>query len=184
MFIFRWWSNENPRWVLDIKQVRSDQIMAWAGIINHTIIGPFYFDGNVTAEAYIELLGDFVIPQLHQLGFDLDDIWFQHDGAPAHRAIVTQHFLDEHFGNWIGLGGDIKWPARSPDLTPLDFFFWGYLRDRIYRTRPANIQELQSRIENCVETITVDMLDRVRDNIEQRVLLCQAAEGQHFEQFL
>lgn len=158
--------------------------MAWAGIINRTIIGPFYFDGNVTAEAYLELLGDFVMPQLHELGLDLTKIWFQHDGAPAHRAFVTQDFLNDNFTNWIGFGGRIKWPARSPDLTPLDFFFWGYLRSQIYRTRPKTIEELLNRITNSVETITDDMLDRVRDNIEQRILLCQVAQGDHFEQFL
>jgi hypothetical protein len=27
---------------------------------------------------------------------------------------------------WIGRVGFTEWPARSPDLTPLHFFLWGY----------------------------------------------------------
>jgi hypothetical protein len=31
--------------------------------------------------------------------------------------------LNEKFPNvWIGRGGPIHWPPRSPDLTPMDFF--------------------------------------------------------------
>lgn len=29
----------------------------------------------------------------------------------------------------------IPWPARSPDLKPLDFFFWGSLKDKIYNSK-------------------------------------------------
>jgi hypothetical protein len=33
--------------------------------------------------------------------------------------------LDVKFpGRWIGRGGPIAWPPRSPDLTPLDIFFF------------------------------------------------------------
>ena len=32
----------------------------------------------------------------------------------------------------IGQGGPVPWPARSPDLNPLDFWLWGHLKAMVY----------------------------------------------------
>lgn len=53
-------------------------------------------------------------------------MWFQQDGAPAHYHHQVRQYLDNWMGNrWIGRRGPVAWPARSPDLTPLDFFSVG-----------------------------------------------------------
>lgn len=50
-------------------------------------------------------------------------IAFMHDGAGPHYARVVFEHLNKEFPNrWIGRGGPMAWPARSPDLNPLDFF--------------------------------------------------------------
>ena len=50
-------------------------------------------------------------------------MWYQHDGAPAHFSIAARQVLNDKYPNrWIGRGGPVPWPPRSPDLTPLDFF--------------------------------------------------------------
>jgi hypothetical protein len=36
----------------------------------------------------------------------------------------------------------IQWPPRSPDLSAPDFFLWGHLKARVYRTKPRIIEEL------------------------------------------
>ncbi|GFV60469.1 uncharacterized protein TNCV_3471041 [Trichonephila clavipes] len=42
----------------------------------------------------------------------------QHDGAPAHFSGDVRNYLDVTFGQqWIGRGGPVRWPARSPDLS-------------------------------------------------------------------
>ena len=47
-----------------------------------------------------------------------------HDRAPVHFALTVRNWLNQHFPNrWIGRGGPILWPVRSPDLNPLDFLF-------------------------------------------------------------
>ena len=35
---------------------------------------------------------------------------------------------------WIGRSGPVPWPARFPDLTPLDFYLWGRMESLIYET--------------------------------------------------
>jgi hypothetical protein len=41
---------------------------------------------------------------------------------------------------WIVRRGSIELPARSPNLSPLDFFLWGHLKNKIYKEKPQNLQ--------------------------------------------
>ncbi|KAL4131065.1 hypothetical protein QTP88_008416 [Uroleucon formosanum] len=57
-----------------------------------------------------------------------------HDGALAHNAhIIRDHLNRVYEGKWFGTYGPIEWPARSPDITPLDFFLWGHLKTIVYQ---------------------------------------------------
>ena len=61
--------------------------------------------------------------------FYLRNVWFQHDGTPAHITSPVKLYLFTEFGNQIiGYGSFEKWPPLSPDPIPLDFFLWGYLK--------------------------------------------------------
>ena len=71
-------------------------------------------------------------------------IIFQHDGAPPHWGLRVRQFLSETFSDrWIGRDGPISWPPRLPDITPLDFFLWGYVKDIVYRTNVQDITDLK-----------------------------------------
>ena len=39
-------------------------------------------------------------------------------------------------GRLISLRGDVGWPALSPDLSPCDFFLWGYLKEKVFKRCP------------------------------------------------
>ncbi|GFV45393.1 uncharacterized protein TNCV_5055871 [Trichonephila clavipes] len=74
-------------------------------------------------------------------------MWFQHDGVPAHFSGDVRNYLDVTFGQqWIGRGGPVRWPARSPDLSCLDFYFWGHMKSLVYDTPVDNAEELVARI--------------------------------------
>jgi len=61
-------------------------------------------------------------------------------------------------------------PSRSPDVTPCDFFLWGYVKDQVYvPPLPPNIPELKVQIRTTIETITVDMLQK---SLERTRLSC------------
>ena len=49
-------------------------------------------------------------------------------------------------GVWIGRGGPIAWPPRSPDLSPVDFFLWGFLKGLLYETPVETPEDLGGRI--------------------------------------
>ena len=51
------------------------------------------------------------------------NMWMQHDGTPPHYALCSRHVINEIFDEkWIGRGGPVAWPPRSPDLTSPDYF--------------------------------------------------------------
>jgi hypothetical protein len=56
-------------------------------------------------------------------------------------------------GRWIGRGGSITWPPRLPDLTPLDFFLWGYVKNIVYQVKINDLQHLKARIRDTVATV-------------------------------
>jgi len=73
-------------------------------------------------------------------------------------------------------------PPRSPDATPCGFFLWGYVKDQVYvPLLPASIPELKVRIRTAIETITVDMLQTVWNELGYRVDVCRITKGAHIE---
>jgi hypothetical protein len=91
------------------------------------------------------MLGSFLRPQLEEM--DVADAWFQQDAATAHMVRRSMQVLWEMFpGKLISLRGYVGWPAHSPDLTPWNFFLWGYLKSKVYTHRHENLQALKDAI--------------------------------------
>ncbi|GBN10967.1 hypothetical protein AVEN_101673-1 [Araneus ventricosus] len=100
--------------------------------------------------------------------FQLRNVWFQHDGTPAHKTSSVKQYLMEEFGEQIiGYGSFQEWPRRSPDLTPMDFFLWGHFLQEVYATPPPSLQDLQRRITNACANVTSAMLHRVQRKFKQ-----------------
>ena len=57
----------------------------------------------------------------------------QHDGASPHFSHFVRQYLNYKFPKgWVGRGGKKNWPPRSPDLNPLDYHVWGYMKAMVY----------------------------------------------------
>ncbi|GFV66516.1 DUF4817 domain-containing protein [Trichonephila clavipes] len=105
----------------------------WAG----GIIGPYFFKNDeghnvtVNGDRYRAMITNFFIPELNN--HDVQELWFQQDGATYHTARATIYLLKETFGDsLISRFGPVNWPPRSCDLTPLDYFLWGYVKSLVY----------------------------------------------------
>ncbi|GBL99238.1 hypothetical protein AVEN_213091-1, partial [Araneus ventricosus] len=110
------------------------------------------------------------------------NVWFQHDGAPAHKTSSVKQYLVEEFGEQIiGCGDFQEWPPRSPDLAPMDFFLWGYLQKQLYATPPPSLQDLQRRITDACANVTPAVLHRVQREVQAWVQMCILADGEKFE---
>lgn len=182
----RYWTDQNPHWMRDYHTQYPEKVNVWAGILYNHIIGLFFIDGNLTAVNYLNLLRNRIIPRIQNVvGDAFEHVWFQHDGTPAHFALNVRNFLNETFvGQWIDRRGAIEWPPRSPYLSPLDFFYWGYLKSKIYETKPTSVDDLKERILNVSNLITPEILRNVTDTFYFRLGHCQVAEGHQFEHLI
>jgi hypothetical protein len=150
------------------------------------VCGPFFFpEKTVNGITYLRMLQNWLFPQLQD---ELQKIIFQQDGAPPHFLNGVREWLNDFVPyRWIGRHGPndlvfLRWPPRSPDLTPCDFFLWGYVRDRVYvPPLPTNLPEVRCRIVVAVVTITPDMLTRVWEEFDYRVDVCRATNGAQIE---
>ena len=86
---------------------------------------------------------------------------------------ASMELLREHFpGRLISLRDGLRWPARSPDLAPCDFFLWGYLNSIVYNDRPRTLAHLKTNIRNAIAETPVDMLQRVARNFRNPLNQC------------
>ncbi|PNF30068.1 hypothetical protein B7P43_G04744 [Cryptotermes secundus] len=100
---------------------------------------------------------------------------------------VRRYLNNELQHRWIGRVGEddvalFTWPLRSPDLTPCDFFLWGYIKDRVYvPPLPRTLVELRERIDAAVMTIDRMMLQNTWNELDYRLDVCRVTQGAHIE---
>jgi len=106
-------------------------------IINDMLIGPAIVEDQMTGDSYLQLLHNDRPERLEDVPLDTRrHMYLQHDGSPIHYTRkVTQHLNNMYPNRWIGPGSLIHRPARSADLTPLDFCLWGWLKGEVYRNQ-------------------------------------------------
>lgn len=168
------------------------KVNVWAAVCgNHSVIGPYFFDGNVNGREYLNMLNNFALPNLAQ-SYNIYDIqqaahhrlwWFQ-DGATPHRTIPVRRRIRQVFGARVAaLGHDQEWPARSPDLTPCDYFLWGYIKQKVYKTPPATIADLRRRIVSAFDELRQhpEMIRNVIQEMNTRAEKCIQLNGDHVE---
>lgn len=175
----RIWGSENPHVVMEIER-DSPKINVWCGLMRDRVIGPFFFhEKTITKEVYLDMLQIYAVPQISHLQ---PNILWQQDGAPPHWGKIVREFLNLEFPNrWIGRDGPIQWPPRSPDITPLDFFLWGFVKDTVYSTKVHNISDLKHRITAAISQVTESMLQRTWSEIDYRMDILRATKGAHIE---
>jgi hypothetical protein len=97
------------------------------------------------------------------------------DTTPFWITLQVRQYLDVIFQDkWKGRRGAIEW---SLDLTPLDFFLWGHLKNRVYVNRPLDTEELKQRITNEIANISPNTLIALLQNFVQRIHQCQEVNG-------
>ena len=72
------------------------------------------------------------------ISYTISKLIYQQDGAPPHFHHDFHGYLNDALpSRWIGRTSKddsplLPWPPRSPDLTPCDFFLWGYVKEHMF----------------------------------------------------
>ena len=128
-------------------------VNVWCGIVNVMLTGPAIVEDRMTRDSYLQFLYKDLNEHLEDVPLDTRrHMYLQHDGSPIlYTRNITQHLNNTYANRWIGRCSLIHWPARSPDLTPLDFCLWGWLKGEVYHTKVDTCADLVTRINNaCV----------------------------------
>lgn len=181
----RYWSSENPK-TKHQKPLHSPKVTVWAAISSKGIIGPYFFEDfygrtiTVNSTEYVKMLRLFLSPQLQEFAGYNRRTWFQQDGATCHTSNESLPVVKEMFPEkLISRRGDILWPPRSPDLSPADFFLWGYLKHRVYIHKPRTLLELKAKIREEMSAISRSLCRRVLGNFRSRLEECRSQDGRH-----
>ncbi|GFX87847.1 DUF4817 domain-containing protein [Trichonephila clavipes] len=114
------------------------------------------------------MITNFFIPELNN--HDVQVLWFQQYGATCHTARATIDLLKDTFGDHlISRFGPVNWPPRSCDLTPLDYFLWGYVKSLVYADTPPTLDHLEDNIHRVIADIRPQMLEKVIENWTSRL---------------
>lgn len=184
----RIWSEGNPQVYVETP-LHPEKLTVWCALWAGGIIGPYFFknDGgqNVTVngDRYRAMITNFFIPELNN--HDVQEMWFQQDGATCHTARATIDLLKDTFGDrLISRFGPVNWPPRSCDLTPLDYFLWGYVKSLVYAVKPQTLDHLEDNIRRIIADIRPQMLEKVIENWTSRLDYIRASRGGHMPEII
>ncbi|GFU19762.1 hypothetical protein TNCV_3961061 [Trichonephila clavipes] len=131
---------------------------------------------TVNGDRYRAIITNFFIPQLNN--HDVQKLWFQQDGETCHTARATIDLLKDTFvDRLISRFGPVNWPPRSCDLTPLDYFLWGYVKSLVYADKLQTLDHLEDNIRRVIADIRPQMLEKVIENWTSRLDYIRASRG-------
>ena len=85
---------------------------------------------------------------------DNGNIWLQQDGGTCHTTEATLDVLRPVFiDRIISHRADVVWPPRTWDLTPLDYYLWGAVKDKYYADKPESLDALKDNIREAIGEI-------------------------------
>ncbi|GFU19520.1 DUF4817 domain-containing protein [Trichonephila clavipes] len=176
---YRIWSEANPQVYVETP-LHPEKLTVWCALWAGGIIGPYFFKNDeghnvtVNGDRYRAMIT--FIPELNN--HDVQELWFQQDGATCHTARATIDLLKDTFGDHlISRFGPMNWPPRSCDLTPLDYFLWSYVKSLVYADKPQTLDHLEDNIRRVIADIRPQMLEKVIENWTSRLDYIRASRG-------
>jgi transposase len=163
----------HPSNILERDAYGGGSVMVWAGVSLGGRTDLYLLpSGTMNGQRYRdEVLDPYVRPYAGAIG---DTFILQDDNARPHRSRLVDQYLQE---NTIQR---MEWPARSPDLNPIEHV-WDALGRRIAALNPPpqNIQGLRRALEQQWSLLPTELLDTIINSMKHRCESCIAVRGDH-----
>ena len=156
--------------VVECDRYGSGSVMVWAGIHHDRKTDLVIVLGNLTAQKYCDgIIEAVAVPYLQQHNVGI----FQHDNARPHIARHTQNIFRIHHVNMS------QWPARSPDLSPIEHL-WDHLGRQVRERHDVNnIRDLERALQAEWVRILSQVIRKLICSMRHRYLAVLAANGEH-----
>ena len=149
------------------------KVTIWAAISSDGKVLFEVLEGRQIAESYLSLL------KRNDQMMDLGNSFFQQDGAPIHIANNVVKYLKSNFNHhWIGKeSGEKEWPPRSPDLSPLDYFFWSYVQSQLLSYDLETKADLRNALKREISRVPPEMNVKACTSLIRRWERCLSVGG-------
>jgi len=173
-------------WVIERSESYGDKIMVVGAITGKGVLPLHRVPPNVkiNSKYYInKVLKPWMECKIQKLyGEDTKNVIVHHDQASSHVSRETEAYAEDlksRLGITILKKSEI--PVKSPDISPMDFFGFGYLKQRLFSRKPKTLRRLWKVIKEDWSRITPSMVQRVMNSWKKRCRLVKLTKGLHIE---
>ncbi|GFX12715.1 transposable element Tcb2 transposase [Trichonephila clavipes] len=166
-------SRNNPSNIIERDMYGGRGVLVWGGIMLGSRIDLHIFDaGSVNGTRYCN---EILLPYVRLFRGDMgQQFLFMDDNAPCHRTLAAEQLLESE---------DIErkdWPARSPDLNPIEHV-WDFLGRRLAaRTLPpVTIRELRLALQDEWAAMPQQLIGILILSKGRRCETCLSVRGDH-----
>ncbi len=136
-------------------------LMVW-GCMSACGMGSLHiWKGTINAERYIQVLEQHMLPSRRRL-FQGRPCIFQHNNARPHTASITTSWLRRRRIRVL------KWPACSPDLSPIENI-WRIIKRKMRQRRPKTVEQLEACIRQEWHNIPIPKLEQLVSSVPRRL---------------
>ena len=101
------------------KSICREKLSLWIEICWHgSLVGPIFYDNNLNGGAYLNMIIEILIPELHRIyGNRFNILWWFQDRVFGNRVVSLHH--------------DVEWPPWPTDLTLCDFYLCEQIKSKV-----------------------------------------------------
>jgi hypothetical protein len=113
----------------------------------------------VTSDRYRAILENFLRPKWNDFLMNMEQkmCGFNKMVQQPTHLVIHSEFSEMFPGHVVSWHGNIGWSPRSPDLSPCNFFLWGYHKAQVYQHHPQALEGLKKAITQEVATILLSV---------------------------
>ena len=142
-------------------------VMVWAGVSSKGKTKLYFVQpgAKINAQYYIQnILTPFISKDVKRL-YPNGDFILHQDSAPSHAAKTTINFLMDKGIKFIT---PEQWTPMSPDASPMDYFVWGYLKQKLWSRKVNSLEGLKTALKQEWKKLPQDLINKAVNSWPKR----------------
>ena len=148
-------------------------VMVWVGLTKYGPTKPYFIDDRVNSNYYTRK----IMPHAKREGkrlFGTEKYIYQQDGATCHTSKKSSGWCRRNLYKYVKKQ---DWPANSPDLNPLDYYFWSAVIKKMPKKRFETKEELIEAIEIAMNKVSIQECEKAVNSFWARCRTVENANG-------